>query len=227
MIRRWHLVALGLALGLGQSASAGDKRPCDEFQELEMTLERNATDGDTEVVLFAQTVAEGLARLAIFDPGGKKVAKFEGDKRGVGLREFLLESAEPPDLDAVLASFPEGTYRFAGKGVTGTCVRGTAELSHEIAPETTLLSPASDAVVPIDALELAWAAVENAEEYVVELENEDTGSEFTFIVIPPTTSLVIPATLLVPDSEYQFGVGVKTESGNVTFVERTFVTAGS
>ena len=44
-------------------------------------------------------------------------------------------------------------------------------------------------------------------------------------VFPPTTSLAIPAALIQAGSEYQFGVGVKTAEGNVTFVELTFFTA--
>ena len=71
---------------------------------------------------------------------------------------------------------------------------------------------------------LSWAAVPDVERYVVELNNEDTGSEFTFEVFAPTTSLTIPAALLVADSEYQFAVGSKMADGNVTFVELAFFT---
>ncbi len=103
------LIALFVALGFAwlmtppvptaQSALAQKKRSCIEFSELRMTLEQNATDGDTEVVLFAQGGDVGLDRLEITAPDGRRVAKFDGDGRGIGIREFLLESAEPPDLD--------------------------------------------------------------------------------------------------------------------------------
>jgi hypothetical protein len=157
-----------------------------------MTLERNATDGDTEVVLLPLAQDEGLKQLEITAPNGRRVAKFDGDGRGIGIREFLLESAEPPDLDAVLASFPEGIYSFNGKTVTGDCLKGTASLSHDIVPATQLLTPAEDEVVQINQLILSWEAVEDVERYVVELNNEDTGSEMTFDVFPPTTSVAIP-----------------------------------
>ena len=229
------LVALFVALGFAwlmtppvptaQSALAQKKQSCIEFSELRMTLEQNATDGDTEVVLFAQGGDVGLDSLEITAPDGRRVAKFDGDRRGIGIREFLLESAEPPDLDAVLGSFPEGEYSFAGKTVTGDCLKGTASLSHAIAPATELLTPAEDEVVPINQLVLSWKAVEDAERYVVELNNEDTGSEMTFEVFHPTTSVAIPAHFVQRDSEYQFAVGTKTENGNVTFVELTFFTA--
>jgi hypothetical protein len=221
--KRIAITAWIVAAALAEPVQAA--KTCLEFEELVLTLEQNATDGDAEVVLFAQGGDEGLRRLTITAPNGRKVARIEGDKRGVGLREFLLESAEPPDLPAVLASFPEGEYEFAGKTVSGDCLKGEAVLSHALAPATTLLAPDEDAVVPIDALVLSWAAVPTAEEYVVELNNEDTGEEASFLVLPPTTSLPIPAAALSADAEYQFGVGVRTASGNLTVVELTFTTA--
>src|SRR5688572_6758342 len=73
---------------------------CLEFSELTLTLERNATDGDTEVVIFAKGQDAGLKRLIVIAPNGRTVAAFHGSQQGVGIREFVLESAEPPDLDA-------------------------------------------------------------------------------------------------------------------------------
>ena len=235
------LLAIGglvVTLLVGGSTLAGEQRrgknhqqrqesrgPCLAFEELYLTLEQNATDGDTEVVLFAKTEDEGLERLIIIAPDGRRIATFRGDGDGIGIREFHLESAEPPELDRVLGSFPEGTYSFIGRTVSGDCVTGTADLSHELAPATVLVSPQEDQIVPVDQLVLSWNAVPSAERYVVELNNEDTGSEFTFQVFPPTTSLAIPAALLQAGSEYQVGVGVKTDTGNITFVERTFSTA--
>jgi hypothetical protein len=214
----------GLALLLAPAASDA-ARPCGEFEELVMTLEQNATDGDAEVLLFAQGGDEGLRKLTITAPNGRKVARVDGDKRGVGLREFLLESAEPPDLAAVLASFPEGTYEFAARTVSGECLKGEADLSHTLPPAASLLAPEPDEVVPVDALVLSWGAVEGAEAYVVELNDEDTGAEMTFLVFPPTTSLAIPAAVLTVGSEYQFGVGVRSADGNLTVTELTFTTA--
>jgi hypothetical protein len=217
---------LGLALAIAGAPAAAQPpaAACQEFEELVMTLEQNATDGDTEVVFFAKTETDGLRRLLILGPGGRRVAGFDGDKRSIGIREFVLESAEPPELDRVLRSFPEGTYTFLGRTVGGDCVVGESPLSHDLAPATSLLTPAEEAVVELDDLLLSWAAVAGAERYVVELNNEDTGSEFTFEVFPPTTSLLVPAALLAADSEYQFAVGVKMPDGNVTFVELAFFT---
>jgi hypothetical protein len=218
-----RIVLAGLAAA-GAASSAQGARTCLEFEELAIALEQNATDGDAEVVLFAQGGDEGLRRLTVTAPNGRRVARIEGDKRGVGLREFLLESAEPPDLAAVLASFPEGAYDFAARPVGGGCLRGEAELSHALAPATTLLTPEADAVVPLEDLVLSWQAVAEAAAYVVELNNEDTGEEMTFVVLPPTASLTIPAAALAPGAEYQYGVGVRAATGNLTVVELTFTT---
>jgi len=216
---------LSLALAIGGAPALAAPAPCQEFEELFMSLEQNATDGDTEVVFFAKTVTDGLQKLQVTAPNGRQVAKFGGDKRTIGIREFVLESAEPSDVNLVLDSFPEGAYLYRGKTVEGDCVEGEADLSHTLAPATTLLTPAPAAVVPLTELLLSWSAVAGAESYIVELNNEDTGSEFSFGVFPPTASLTIPAALLVAGSEYQFAVGVEMPDGNVTFVELAFFTA--
>lgn len=223
-----RIVRLGVAAAAAALlAQPGLAKECEPFSELRMALEQNATDGDTEVVLFAKGQDEGLKRLTIIGPDGRHVATLSGAgrRRSIGIREFHLESAEPPDLAAVLRSFPQGTYRFIGRTVSGGCLRGQAPLSHAIAPATTQLTPEEEQVVPIGQVVLSWTAVPGVERYVVELNNEDTGAEMLIHVFPPTTSLAISPQLLKAGSEYQFGVGVMMPSGNITFVERTFFTA--
>jgi hypothetical protein len=225
-MQRLRLAAMALAAGGALAAApASAKKTCEEFAELFATLEQNATDGDAEVVLFAQGQDDGLSDLSVEGPDGRKVLKVKGKRRSVGLREFLFESAEPPDLPRVLESFPEGEYTVSGRTVTGDCLEGSVFLSHELAPATTLLSPEQDEEVPAGDLTLEWAAVPEAELYVVELQNEDLGNEFSFEVLPGITSLTVPAALVEPGSEYQFGVAVRTAVGNVTSVELTFTTA--
>jgi hypothetical protein len=226
MKRSGLAVVIGAAAVLSHPVLAKDAQ-CAAFSELRMSLERNATDGDTEVVLFAQGEDEGLKRLTIIGPDGRHVATLSGAgrRRSIGLREFHLESAEPPDLDAVLRSFPEGTYRFVGRTVTGDCLEGTVPLSHQIAPTTTQLTPLEEQIVPIGQLVLSWTPIAGVERYVIELNNENTGAEMLLHVFPPTTSLAIAPQFLQGGSEYQFGVGVRMPTGNITFVERTFFTA--
>jgi hypothetical protein len=216
-------ITLGVAAFAILPATAKDD--CASFSELRMVLEQNATDGDTEVVLFAKGQDDGLKSLAIFAPNYRLVAFFAGDQRGIGIREFQLESAEPPDLAKVLASFPQGSYNFVGRSVKGECLRGNASLSHTLAPASTLLTPLEEQVVPTGQVVLSWAGVSGAARYIIELNNESAGTNMTFEVLPPTTSLAVPAQFLQANAEYQFVVGVKTASGNATSVERTFFTA--
>ncbi len=219
-----QFAALALVTLMTQPAVAKDQRctSYSDFSVLSMRLEQNATDGDSEVVLFAKGQDDGLKRLLILAPNGQRIADFVGNRYGIGIREFNLESAEPRDLSAVLASFPEGNYSFFGRSVIGECLKGSAFLSHQVAPATVLLSPRQDQIVSIDQLVLNWEAVANAERYVVELNNENTGSKFTFEILPPNTSLAIPAHMLKSGSLYQYAVGVKTDKGNLTSVELSF-----
>lgn len=217
----WALTAAFAATaGAAQAA-----QPCQEFSALQLRLEQNATDGDFEVVLFVKGQDDGLKLLKIRKPGSGKVAKLVGYGDGIGLREFTLESAEPEDLDKVLASFPAGEYKIRGRTVEGACIRGAAVLSHQLAPATELLSPMADEVVPVDQVVLSWAPVAEAELYIVELKNEDLGNTITFEVLPPTTQLAIPVNMLVAGNAYQFGVVVVAADGNKTGVERSFSTA--
>ena len=197
---------------------------CQQFSVLRMTLEQNATDGDTEVVLFAKGQDDGLHALSITAPDGRKVAKINGDRGGIGIREFALESAEPMDLSLVLGSFPEGIYRMRGTTVTGGCLMGSAYLSHQVAPATTLFTPAANEVVSINNVVLSWNNIAGAVLYTVGLKNKSLGNESSFQVFPPTSSLVIPAAMLAPGTKYQFSVAVKTTSGNITSVEIPFFT---
>lgn len=226
IVRPALIAAAGLSALVGPPA-ASQAQNCGEFSELSLTLERNATDGDTEVVLFAKGQDEGLRRLRITGPDGRHIGTLRGagKRRSIGIREFNLESAEPPDLGAVLRSFPQGDYRFEGRTVSGACLRGQAPLSHRLAPETTLLAPLEGQVIDVTQLVLVWAEVPDAERYIIELNNETNGAEMKFDVFPPMTTLAIGAPLLQRGSEYQFAVGVRTANGNVTYVETTFFTA--
>ena len=229
---RWLALPLVLALAVATTGAPADTAGrdadddlahpsfraslrCAEFSELRMTLERNATDGDTEVVLFAKGQDEGLKRLVVTAPDGRRVANVKGDGSGIGLREFSLESAEPPDLALVLASFPSGDYYFFGRTVAGKCLAGSAPLSHRIASASAFLTPAPGQVVAVSDLVLSWTPVGGVERYVVELNNEETGAEMRFDVFPPTTRLLIPPQFVARGSEYQFAVGAKATDGNI------------
>lgn len=226
MRRGYVLKVFAMTIGMGLNAlptSAG--QACQDFETTTIVLERNATDGDTEVVFFAKGQDDGLKSLSIRAPGGRKVVAFDADKKGIGIREFVLESAEPPELELVLASFPEGEYELRGKSVAGDCLRGTAVLSHTLAPESEVLTPVEDSVVDRANVLVTWAAVPEAVSYVIEIVNEETENELLVTVPATATSFAVPASWLEADTEHQVVVGVKTQTGNLTNVEIFFFTA--
>lgn len=195
-----------------------------EFSILSVTLEQNATDGDSEIVFFAKGQDDGLKKLTVLSPDGEKVIKFKGDREGIGIREFAFESAEPPDLDKVLDSFPEGAYEFRGRTVEGDRLQGFAFLSHALAPQTEILTPTGNKPVPRDNVVVSWEAVPEAVVYIVEVKNETTENALLVEVPADFTSFDVPKVWLELDTEYQVAVGVKTITGNLTNVESTFRT---
>ncbi|MGI9304161.1 MAG: hypothetical protein ACR2RB_15875 [Gammaproteobacteria bacterium] len=211
-------VTMALAPG-AVGADHAERGGCLGFSDLSMVLERNDTDGDTEVVAFAKGQDDGLAKLAIRAPNGRKVFGYRGDRRGIGMREFALESAEPPELALVLESFPQGEYNFEGKTVSEDCLQGVAALSHELAPTS------EGDIVLRDHVTVEWAAVPQALVYLIEVKNEETDNALLVQVPAPSTSFAVPAAWLTPDTEHQVAVGVRTSTGNLTNVESFFFTA--
>jgi len=214
------LVAMGLF-----ASDVLESNQCLPFSSLSIVLEQNATDADNEVVVFAKGQDDGLDKLTIRAPNGRVVARFKGDRRGIGIREFQLESAEPPGLDLVLDSFPEGDYSFEGRTAEGRCLRGTASLSHDLAPKSKILSPGEDEVVARNNVVVTWALVPDAVLYVIEVKNERMENSLLVEVPAPNTTFHVPSTWLEPNTEHQVAVGVKTANGNVTNVEGAFFTA--
>lgn len=218
------LISLFVSSSLFSIDAIANNSICEPFTDVSIVLEQNATDGDSEVVIFTKGQDIGMDHFVVRAPDGNKVAKFKGDKDGVGIREFLLESAEPPDLNKVLGSFPEGEYLFDGRTVEGGCLQGSAYLSHAIAPETQILTPGEDELLNRSSVLVSWLPVYNAVVYVVELKNENTEHALLVEVAAPSTSFDAPASWLVPDTEYQVAVTVVTGTGNKTSVESAFFT---
>ena len=208
-------------------AAAGDKnRQSSEFEELGIIVEQNATDGDTEVVISGIAGDDGLRLLNVYAPGGRKILSLVApDPATLGEREFHFESPEPPG-EAVLAGYPEGDYLFVGITTSGERFRGTAELSHQLPGETTILHPAHESVIPVDSLTIQWSNVPGIREYILEFENESADPEqaLTLNLPPGTTSFEVPPGLLVAGSDFQVGIQTVADNGNIVAVEVTFST---
>ena len=153
-----------------------------EFTEASIILEHNATDGDAEIVVFAQGGDKGLTRLSILAPDGTAVLDLSTQKRTLGLRKFSVESAEPV-ISEVISAYPEGTYRFEGVTVDGVRLHSTANLVHGLP---------SPPVITINKAEgrVNWSAVAGATGYSIELEREVDGEN----VMKLTLDLLMPST---------------------------------
>jgi hypothetical protein len=104
-------------------------------------------------------------------------------------------------------------------------LRGSAFLSHTIAPETQILSPGENETVPRDEVVVSWAAIPEAEVYLVEVKNEDAENALLVEVPAPMTSFEVTRELARARGQHQVVVGVRTPSGNITNVESAFFTA--
>jgi hypothetical protein len=196
-----------------------------EFETASIHLERNVVDEDAEAVIEVQGEDDGLASLLVIAPDGRRIARLESrNRRNLGVREMLLESPEP-SLGAVLASYPEGTYRFIARTFDGEELRGEAELSHAFPDPVNITSPAEDATVPAAGLMIQWQPVAGVERYVLELEHEELETALLVDLPASATSFSPPAGWLLPGSEYTLGIGGIGENGNVTVVEIVFHTA--
>jgi len=227
--RHFGIPALLLSAGavfLAPAAGANGWRNVGEFEDATIRVERNDTDGDTEIVLTAKPLTDkGLARLTVLSPQWRKVVETDAPNRTQGLREFLFESPEPEESQ-ILRSYPAGTYLYFGTATDGQQFVGSATLSHELPGAPVIISPVEASAISPGALVISWAAVPDAAQYIVEFENESADPEesFSFIVGADTTSFAVPGTIVSPSSDYQVGVASVHENGNVVFVETTFST---
>lgn len=205
-------------------ACAGPMR-AEEFETASIFLEQNVVDEDAEAVINVKTDESGLASLLVIAPDGRRIARLESrNKRSLGARELLIETPEP-GLAAVLAAFPEGTYRIVARTLDGEELTAEADLSHDLPEPATVLAPAEGATVPAAGLLIQWEPVDGAAGYFLELEQEDLELELAVNLPSTATSFSPPAGWLLPGAEYVLGLGVLGENGNRTFIETVFTTA--
>lgn len=152
-LRLWAVLlvpAVALIMGAAvPDAWAGSRVP---FAEQEIFFEFNSTDLDLGLHIFFD--AEAWKEVEVKDEDGEEIFEVENDEnlKKLGSTEVFTESAEPPlcpedeneddcDVDGAIRrfqnKFPEGTYKFRGRTITGKRLRGTSELSHDLpaAPE--------------------------------------------------------------------------------------------
>lgn len=196
-----------------------------EFDEAAIVIEYNATDDDAEVVISIDADM-GLERLRIVNPCGKEILDVRAlHTDDIGLRKFALETPEPA-LDEVLDGYPEGWYRFFGKSEDGQKLYSEVWLSHELPTVPTITYPLDGATgVPTVGAVATWSAGSDAESFFLELDQDELGVDLKSNIVGDTTSFGLPSGWIRPDTEYQFGLGARSQNGNLSVVEIHFTTA--
>jgi hypothetical protein len=214
--------------GYGQaSAQSNGGSNTSSFSIAKFHLEQNATDGDFEVVLEVNSGGEGLEKLTVVSPDGRKVVDYTAiGKPTLGMRHFHLESPEPNDIKIMKSGYPEGVYSLTGSTPSGLKLSGKVMLTHKLPPAVTLLTPKPDAEnVAIKNLRITWTPVKNVVAYIVYIEQPDVNFEITARLAGSSTSFAVPEGLLSPGTAYSLGIGTVSSEGNTSFIETTFATA--
>lgn len=215
--------------------------PSVAYDEAEIFLEENSTDGD--LGLHFKVDGEGWRRLVITGPKRRRLVDVRvGGSLGhvIGLTEIFSESAEPgfdelPRED-FLSLFPPGKYRFYGRTVDGLRMRGRTRLTHVLPAPAVLSEPEEDDEVDADEdLEIEWQTVADPNpprnmvefyEVVVEKDEDDERLRvFSVHMLPTDTNVICPAEFLEPGKDYKVEVIVQETSGNRTSIEVPFSTA--
>lgn len=211
-----------------------------EIDDARLKIEANDTDGDAGVQVFIDS--EPWRWIEIYDPRGRRAFRSTvfGRLGKQGGTELFLESAEPTfdelSFEAFLKRFPEGRYRFRGKGLEGERLFGSAMLTHDVPDGPQLISPLEGGppVDPDDAT-VRWepVAAPNGSPiiaYQVLVVLPDTGLEALpkialDVMMPPTaTELAVPPGFLRRGTEYEWEVLAIEESGNQTLSSSFFQT---
>jgi hypothetical protein len=209
----------------GGSAPQSDE-PAAQFAVASVHFERNATDGDVEVVFEVKGGDDGLTSLTVTAPDGRTVLSTSSpDSSTMGVRQFRFESPEPTDAARLKAAYPEGAYTLAAATATGERYAGTATLSHQLPAAAAVLTPADEAeAVAVRGVRVTWTPIPDAAAYVVTIEEADLTLSVT---LPGTAAaFAVPDGVLQPGREYTLAVGVVLAGGNASFVETSFATAG-
>jgi hypothetical protein len=238
MTRRLGVVALVLALAAVSAAAVGArggsatsdssaeaaKRKPLRFEQHELYIEYNATDGDAGLQLAAD--AEDWKRFTLLDTKGNVLIDVRAKgrlRRPFGLSELFLEASEPSFTKVPFRTFekrfPNGRYRFRGIASDGRRLAGSDRLSFVVpaAPEVTF--PTKGAQVDPNGFKVTWEPVTrpNGVRIVTYQVIVNQGSRELSMYLPPdATSATIPAEFLEPGTRTGGELLAREKSGNQT-----------
>jgi hypothetical protein len=192
-----------------------------------VTMERNVTDGDDEVVFEVDGGEDGLSKLTVTAPNGKVVVEFASPGTGeMGVRQFRFESPEPLEGAKVRQAYPEGVYTFVGVTPLGEKLESKATLSHKLPGSAKGLTPKDEAEVSPGNLTIAWTPAKDAAAHILVIEQEELGESITTRLPGTAQKFVVPEGFLRPGKEYRLGLGTLARGGNAAYVEAGFTTTG-
>lgn len=228
-IRTQAAVISAILLVYNGSAHGADSKSAAAapFPIASVHFEQNATDGDMEVVFQVKGGVDGLAELIVVSPDGRTVAAFKApDASTLGMRQFRLETPEPPDFKSLKAAYPEGVYEFFGRTSSGANLAARSNLIHRLPATTTFAEPAPETVnVRVKDLKISWSPVEDVASYIVKIDQRELNVSF-IVRLPGTspTSFDLPDGFLSRHTKYKMSIGTVTREGNISYVETTFTT---
>lgn len=238
------------ACGSDESSDACFEKGKSFEGEARLYIEHNATDKDTGFHgMFDQ---EGLAEGCIVTPDGTEVMFVNpaGTLDGLGINQFFFESREPPNdeysIADLKADFPEGDYRISGFDYKGEKRVGSAEFSHAIPAQPTIVAPkivgeeeAESNTLRPKGVTVRWKPVTETidgepvtisgyEVIVTQEEHDDphglSRPVYDVHVPPDMTELPVPDEFFRPDTLYELEVLALEESGNQTITVGFFTT---
>jgi hypothetical protein len=227
------LTALAAACGIGAVAAEAQERP-GRFEDVDLFLERNATDGDAAFVLTVG--GEPWRELELRDPRGRTVLDVtaDGRMRVQGVADLVVETESTAfdelPLRRFLRRFPTGRYRLTGTTVEGRRLVGSDRLTHAMPAAPNVLAPMNDATVDRAAgLVVRWEPVSRPsgiaiDGYVVAVTEADSDRELTLELPRTATSATVPPEFLRPETRYTIDVIARERSGNQTTTEVGFTT---
>ena len=225
------VTAVGSALAAGGGESAAERGPL-EFEQHQLYIEYNATDGDAGLQLAAD--AEDWKRFTLLDTRGRKLIDIRAEgrlHRPFGLSELFLEASEPSFSEVPFRRFrkrfPAGRYRFRGVAGDGRRIAGSDRLSFVVPAAPDVTFPTKGARVDPDGFKVTWEPVTRPRgveivSYQVIVVQEPV-ERVTLNLDAGVTSVNIPAGALTPGApETKVEVLAREKSGNQTITEVPF-----
>jgi hypothetical protein len=216
-------VAVAASGRSGPSAHAAKSKPL-RFEQHELYIEYNATDGDAGLQLAAD--AEDWRRFTLLDTKGKVLIDVRAKgrlRRPFGLSELFLEASEPSFTKVPFSMFrkrfPGGTYRFRGVAGDGRRLAGSDRLSFVVPAAPKVTFPTKGARVDPDGFKVTWERVTRPAGVKIvtyQLIVEQGGRELSMYLPPDATSATVPGEFLEAGTATGGELLARERSGNQT-----------